>query len=79
MNIISKQEDDDIRIEYGKIINDSIISNGDYAINYVWGIYNIQKVPNKKRGEFLNRLISKDDRKQMIYRKSSRKLKENFS
>ena len=41
INILYKQEDDDIRIEYGEIINDSIITNGDDAIYDVWNVYNI--------------------------------------
>ena len=39
------------------------ISNVDDAIDTVWDMYNIQKIPNRKRGKFLNRLIYEDVRK----------------
>ena len=63
INILSKQEYDDIQIEYGKIIYASIIPKGDDAIYHAFNVFNIQKVFERKRGKFTNRFIFEDDRK----------------
>ena len=57
------------------MINYSEISNGDDAINDAWNVYNHQKVLDKKCGKFQNKLITDDDIKLMISRKSSSNLK----
>ena len=49
-----------------------------YAIGDVWNVYNTQKVSDIKRGKCPNRLISKDDEREIISRKYTRKLKYNF-
>ena len=59
---ISQKEYDDVRIEYVKIVHESVIQNeNDVTINEVWNVYTIQKIPDpksntkaetKKRGEF---------------------------
>ena len=41
----------------------------------VWNLYNSQKFPDKKCDEFTKRGISKDEKKQMIYRKVPRMMK----
>ena len=61
INILSKQEYDDVWIEYVEIINSSVIPNDDDAIGDVWNLYNSQKVPYIKCGKFLNRFISEYD------------------
>ena len=71
-------KNNNVRIEYGEIINASEISNGDDAMDDVWNEYNHQKVPDKEHSKFLNSLITDDDRKLMISRKSSRNLKANL-
>ena len=48
ITVLSKQKYDDVRIEYVDIINNSEIQNSDDAIDYVWNVYNIQKVPDRK-------------------------------
>ena len=63
INILSKQEYDDVWIEYVEIINSSVIPNDDDAIGDVWNLYNSQKVPDRKCGKFTNRFISEDYRK----------------
>ena len=67
ITVLSKQEYDYVRIKYEEIINASVITNSDDAIDYVWNLYYIQKVPDIKRGKFLNRMISEDDIKYIIY------------
>ena len=78
ITVHSKQEYDDVRIEYIKNINASEITNSDDKIDDVWNVYNIQKYPNIKHRKFLNRFIYEDDRKEIICRKASRKLKDNL-
>ena len=57
--MILKQEYDDVRIEYGEIINTSEISNGDDAIDDVWNVYNHKKFTDRKHGTFINSLLLK--------------------
>ena len=54
------------------------ISYGDDVIDDVYNIYNHQKVPDEKRGEFLNSLIADNDRNLTISSNSSRNLKDNL-
>ena len=76
ITVLSKLENDHVRTIYGEMINYSEISNGDDAINDAWNVYNHQKVPDKKCGKFQNKLITDDDIKLMISRKSSSNLKK---
>ena len=78
INILSKQEYDDVWIECGEIMNASIITKGDDAIDYSWNVYNSQKFTNRKCGKFTNRFISEDDIKEMISRKAYKEIKEKF-
>ena len=60
--IILQNEYDNDRIEYGQIIKESLIPNGnDNITDEVWNLYNSQKVPDEnlnkdvatiQRGEF---------------------------
>ena len=78
ITILSKQEYYDVQIEYEEIINASVITKRDDAIDDVWNIYNSQKVPNRKRGKFKNGFISEDYRQEIISSNNSRKFKDNF-
>ena len=79
ITILSKQEYDDVWVEYVEMINTSIITKGDHAIDSFWNVYNSQKYPDRKRGKFTNRFISEDDRKDMISGKNFRNSKDNFT
>ena len=59
ITVISKQSYDHVRIEYGEIVNASVIPNSDGSIDDFWNVYKSQKVPDKnvanlQREEFLN-------------------------
>ena len=76
--ITFKKKCNDIRIKYGEIVNASENSNGEDAIDDVWNVYNIQKVPDRKCGNFSKKCITEDDRRDMTSKKVSRKSKETF-
>ena len=78
ITFIQKKEYDDVRNRYVQNINASIILDGDDAIDDVWNVYNIHKVPSIKRGIFLSRFITEDAGKQMTSRKVYRMMKYNF-
>ena len=61
------------------MINASEISNGNDAIDNFWNEYKPQKVLDLKRGKYQNSLLTGDDRKLIMSRKSSRNFKKNFS
>ena len=63
ITILLKQEYDDVWIEYVYIMNTYVITKGDDAIDYVWSIYNGERVPDRKRGKSTNWFISEDDKK----------------
>ena len=72
ITILKKKEYDHVRIEYGEIINTYQISNSDDAIDDVLNVYKYQKFPDRKRGEFLNSLITDNDRNLVVSSNSYR-------
>ena len=58
INTLSQKEQDNVRIEYGEIINESVITKGDDVRYDVCYVYNSQKVPDRKRAKFTKRRIS---------------------
>ena len=47
--IIYQKEYDDVRMEYGKTVEEPVIPKVDDTIlNEVWNLYTIQKVPDPK-------------------------------
>ena len=46
--IFSQNEHDNVRIEYGKIVKESVITKGnDVILNEVWNAHNIHKVTDR--------------------------------
>ena len=79
ITVLSKKQYDDVHIEYGEIINTSVIPKVDGAIYAVWDVYNSHKVTNRKCSKFTERFISEHDRKYIISIKAYGKLKCNSS
>ena len=61
-----------------EIINASEISIGIDKIYYFWSEFNIETVPEKKRGKYIRSLPADDDRSLSVSRKFYNNLKENF-
>ena len=78
ITITSKYKYDDFQIEHESIINASLDTKCNDTIDDVWNLNNTQKVPGRKRGRFTNKFLSDDDGKDVICRKTSRKLKDHF-
>ena len=60
-------------------MNKLVITKGDDGKDDVWNEYNSLKVSNRKHGKFTKRIISDDEKKDMISRMASRKFKDLFS
>ena len=78
INALSEEEYNHVWAEYGKFINASKISNGDDAIADVWNEHNREQVPDTKRGERQNVLLTDDDIILSMSNNISKNLKKNF-
>ena len=59
-------------------MNAYVLPNDDDGIDEVCNVYIIHKVPDIRRGKFLKKFITEDDRRQMTSNKYYRKLKETL-
>ena len=76
VKVLSKTELDNVRLEYGEIVNSSEISTGD-EINDVWN-QSYDETGLKKRRKSNISFFTDDDIRLKVSRKSSNERKHNF-
>ena len=59
---------DNVRSEYGDIVNASEISNGIDEIYHVWNESDNENAPDKNAGKYHNSLVTDDDRSLSVLR-----------